>query len=354
MKRVQVNQAEEGAIIAADIFDPAADGDLPLIRRGVCLTPEYIEGLKNHGINNVLVETPPGYKGKPGEVLAPLQITEDILFDGKVEANCNITPQRKIEAAESVIINGNVAEGCIITSATGNVIIRGAVEGTDKDRIKISAARKIIIEPADKTPLLFSDIKTVGEIAISCDVHDSTVAARGKIKIKGRVNKGQIYTQSSMRIAGCGDATGEGQCHLIVKPYECRKLFQALLQGDAKLETLQQEKDKLLNVIELIKRLGKNVEQLPQEKKMAYALQVKRFQTVEKELTTLAQEKIIITNEIQGQLGSKRIRVAGPVYPNTKVSIENSSMVVTDILKSVAFSIQNFKVVSTPLDMCGL
>jgi len=257
MKKIEVEKACPGMVIAADIFDQSLDAKFPLIGRGVKLTGQYIESLKTYCVPDLLIESPEGDRGAAGETLIRSAISEDILFDGGVEISGPIPPNIKIEAGEAITIEGEIAAGCVITSAKRGVLIKGALQGTAEARVRLAAAERVVIEAGER-PISFIDVKTIGTVAITGTVSDSSISAKGAIKIAGRIaGQSTVYSQTKIRVEKCGDPLGRSQCQLLIKPHECRPLVQELLKTDATIAGLQKERESLRNVIDLIKKLDR-------------------------------------------------------------------------------------------------
>ncbi|MEW6221456.1 MAG: FapA family protein, partial [Thermodesulfobacteriota bacterium] len=232
MKKVPIDDVKEGEVLAADIFDSSIGGDLPLLSRSVVLTADYIKSLRRYGITELFIVTPPGYRGKPGEVLAPSPVTGHILFDGGVEIDGPVPPDIRIEAGEGIRITGDVGQGCVLTSASGGITIQGSVKGTAGNRVRITAARDVLVDQGGKGVVAFADVKTVGSITANAGVQDCSLSARGKISISGATRRSQVYTQTTMKLGDCGDTDEGPPCVLIVKPHQCRALYQELLRDD--------------------------------------------------------------------------------------------------------------------------
>lgn len=334
-------------IVAADVFEAGTGGAIPFVRKGVILNNDYIARLKSRGIGYVLVETPQGYRGAPGEVLTLDFAVEDILFDGKVQINGDVSERIKIEAGERVVIEGEIGGGCIITSAKGGIMIKGSVRGTREDPIKITASQSIVIQNPAGISISFAEIKSNTEINISGFISDSSLSARDEIKVDGAVVRSQLYSQSRIKVRDCGDEN-TGQSVLTAKPAECRELTQEILKVDSKASELIKEKERFQNVIDLIKKLGKDIEQLSQEKKIELASGVKRFKEIEAEVAGLQAKKEEIKKEIEQHLAVKRIIVIGAVFPRTRITIENCGMEMTKKELGVAFYLKDFKLISSP------
>jgi uncharacterized protein (DUF342 family) len=345
LKKLRVSELQEGMVVASDIFETSIGGNIPLIRHGVLLNGDYIERLKNRGIAFVLVETASEYRGAAGETLELDTVKDDVIFDGKVQINCDIPSGIKIEAAESIVISGGVTQGCLISSTSGGVLIKGPVKGSGDNPVRVSSSQNVVIHGASG-PISFADIKSGGGVSASGIISDSTINARGEITIEGRAVKSNLFTQSRIKIRDCGD--GDNGCVFVVRPFECRELAQELLKTDSGMSELMKEKEKLKNVIELIKKLGKAIDQLPNEKKTEIALGVKRFKEIEGEISAAQGRKLEIKRAMDEILGVKRIIITGEIFPKTKITIESQSMEITTKEQGLAFCMKDFKVVSSP------
>ncbi len=347
MKKIRVGDLQEGMVIAADVFEAGTAVNIPFVRKGVVLNENYISRIKSRGIGYVLIETPQGYRGAPGEILTLDSVLEDIYFDGKVQINGSVSPNMKIEAGERVIIEGDVAEGCIFTSSKGGIMIRGSICGTREDPVRITSAQNIMVQNPSGCSVSFADIRSDGEVSISGSVSDSSISAKSEINVAGTVLRSQLYSQTRIKIRECGDEHMEPSV-LMARPFESRELSQEILKIDSRQLEILKEKEKLRNIIDLIKKLGKDIEQLPPAKKIELATGVKRFREIEGELSALQSRKTEVLKGMEQLLALKRIMVLGNIFPRTKVTIENCSVEIGTKALGVAFHIKDFKVVSTP------
>lgn len=350
LKKIKVSDAKVGMVVASDIFEAAIGVNLPLIRHGVVLTDNYINSLKSRGILYVLIEPPEGYRGAPGEVYEvddSLKINEDILFDGRVQIKGNLVAKIKIDAGERIIIEGDVGEGCVLTSATGGILVKGCIRGTKECPVNVMSSQNIFVQSKLEDSISFADIKTSCDITISGGVCDSAISARGEVRIEGKAENSRIYSQSIIKIRDCGNELGDPSV-LMVKPFECSDLSQELLRLDSRLALIVKEKEKLQNVIDLIKKLGKDIEQLPQEKKIELATGVKSFRELEAEISSLQEQKADIKKKIAQYLEIKRIVVLGNIFPRSKVTIGSSSLELAKKETGTAFFVKELKLVSSP------
>lgn len=325
-------------IIADDVFDMNSGVSIPIIRRGVVLSRDLIRSLLNHQVGWVYVERPENYTGTAGETIELKHITKDISFEGRVSILCDIPRNIKIEAGESITVRGNVESGCFLTSKRGAVSLMGSVKGDAQDMVKITSQQHITAA----MDIRGADMKASGEVTIKGEVIDSSIMAHGDIACESSVVRSQLYTQSKIKIRECGDPQN-GPCLLVVKPNECLAYSQDLLKNDALILDLQKEMGVLQNIIDLIRKIGRGIEDLPPEKKMEMAQGVKRYKEVEKELASALAKKAELKNELAYLMMVKRIFVSDVIHPSVKVSIENCMYIITKIEHSLAFYVKDGK-----------
>jgi uncharacterized protein (DUF342 family) len=345
MRKIRIDEAQEGQVIAEDIIDLSRGSNFSLLmKRGVVLTHEYIEKLKKHGIVFLRVEAPTGYESSPGETYESDLVTGDIIFKGKVRITSTIPTNIKIEAGESVVINGDISPGCIVTSKKGGVYVRGAVRGTRDAPVKIVSFQQLSLHALPQQSVMFADMIAEGDINIAGGMSDSAVSCKGNLRVDGKAERSQLYSQSSIKILECGDEERKEACIVMVRPFECEELAQEQLKLDSRLSELAIEKQKLENVVELIKRLGKGISRLSEDKKISLADAAKRYRDIEGESASLQAENDRLKNEIDGLMGLRRIIVSGCIYPGVKVAVRNFSRVIMKKKCSVAFFVKDNKV----------
>lgn len=345
MRKIRIGEAQIGQVIAEDIIDLSRGSNFSLLmRRGVVLTHEYIEKLKKHGIVFLRVEVPSGYESSPGETYEADAVTDDIIFNGKILITCPIPPNIKIEAGESVVINGYISAGCIVTSKKGGVSVRGGIRGTRDAPVKIVSFQQLSIHTPPKQSIMFADMIAEGDINIVSGISDSAVSCKGELRVEGKAERSQLYSQSSIRVFECGDEELKETCIVMVRPFECEELAQEQLKLDSRLSELAMEKQKLENVVELIRRLGKGISRLSEDKKIGLADAARRYREIEGESATLQAEKDRLNKEIDGLMGLRRIIVNGCICPGVKVAVRNFSRVIMKKKCSVAFFVKDNKV----------
>ncbi len=338
MLKLRISELSEGMVVASDVYISGIN--IPVVRCGVVLSQTYIEKIRKHGVAFIHIETSDNYKGSSGESITLGSIEKDVIFEGKVQISGDVKSDIKIEAGESIIINGNIPEGCFLSSKTGGVVVKGGMHGNVDNPVNLTARQNVTMESAS-----FAIIKTDGDFAATGDISDTNLVARGEVKIGGRILRGQIQTQSRMVLGECGSEEAS-QTMLVVKPLEAQDIMQELLEIDAAVSGLTEEKEVLQNIIDLIKKLGKAVDQLPQDKRLEFAKGVKRFKNIEGALAALDSKKAEIKGKIDRLLSVRRIIVTGEIFPGTVVSIANKSLIITAKSSRLSFCVKDNKIVA--------
>jgi uncharacterized protein (DUF342 family) len=332
MLRIKTQELTEGMVVASDVYMTGVR--FPLARRGLILSAEHINKLKNHGVAFVYIEQTENYKGLPGQTLTLSSIDSDIGFNGRVEVKGNVPANTSIDAGESVVIEGDVGDGCRIFSRSGAIVIRGFVYGTGENPLHLQAKQNISVgNVANAT------VKTEGEFTTEGDIIDTVVNAKGEVKVSGRVIRSQINTNMRMILGECGNKECE-PCALSVSPLEFQETMQELLKTDSVIAGLSKEKAQLQNIIDLIKKLGSNVENLPQDKKVELAKGVKRFKDITAEISVLSAKKVDLGEKLKEIMGIRRIIINREIYPNVKVQMGNKIFAVTAKEQRVAFCVR--------------
>jgi hypothetical protein len=334
---MKVSELQEGMVVASDVYMTGVG--FPLVKRGVILNEQYINRLKSHGISHIYIEVSKNYKGAAGQTLSLNSVENDFVFEGKVELKGNLPANMSIDAGESVIIEGDVAEGCQIFSRSGVIVIRGFVYGTGDNPVRLYAKQNISVGNAS-----YAVINSDGEFTTEGDIIDTVVNVKGEVKVVGRVIRGQINTNMRMILGECGNKECE-PCVITVTPFEFQETAQELLKTDSAIAELSKEKAQLQNVIDLIKKLGSSVEQLPQDKKIELAKGVKRFKDIEGEISLLSTEKTKLRENMQEIIGVRRIIINREIYPGTKVQIANKILEITTKEQRVAFRVKENKLI---------
>ncbi len=125
---------------------------------------------------------------------------------------------------------------------------------------------------------------------------------------------------------------------------EAQEVMQNALKIDAQIAELSKEKTQLQNIIDLIKKLGGNVEQLPQDKKLELAKGAKRFTDISGQIQVLTAQKNDMIENLKQILAVRRVIVNREIYPNVKIQIGGKAFVTTKAEQRVAFCVEDGKV----------
>ncbi|MBF0506143.1 MAG: DUF342 domain-containing protein [Nitrospirae bacterium] len=327
-------------VVGEDLFDEKIGPGIPIVCRGVVVTKDIIQSLMDRELGWVCVEVPADYHGAPGETLELIRVKKNIFFKGKVSVLCDIPQNITIEAGESIMVRGNVQGGSRLTSRTGGVRIAGTVQGTVQKMVRIDSLQHITIEKEIEG----ADIKASGSVRVAGDIIDSSIVAKGDIVGEGSIIRSQLYSQSKIRLGECG----QSPCLLVVKPLECIELSQELLKIDARVQELRREMETIQNNVDLVRRLGQEIERLAEEKKIEFARAIARFKKIEGEIGAALSRKTTLKEELAGHTATKRIFVAGDIHPQTKVTIESCMYTMTRKEQGLAFFVKDGKMAATP------
>lgn len=337
MLKVLINNLKAGMVIAANVHEPDHEDGLPLISAGTTLIDGYIERLKSRDIKWVYTEIPSGMVGAPGEQLEVEYLKSNLRYEGKLTVLGYVAEGIAVDARERLAITGDIGKGAEITCREGSLVLRGSALGTQESPVKIMSRQNAILDNARH-----SEIKSEGEIKVLGTIANSSLISRGKVHIEGPASSSRIYSQDVVHLASTNP---EGEpVAITVKPLRSQEFLQELLRIDAKLTEIGEEKQRLSNIIELIKKLGASIATLSQEKKIALATDVKRYKEIDQEIAESDERKRQIMAENERLLALPWVLIHGTIAQGTKVTILNSTLEIKQGTSHKAFSVRNFKI----------
>ncbi len=343
MRRVRVNELKQGMIIADDIFDTDAGISFPIVCRGVVLNRDLIGRLQNRHSGWVYVALPEECQGSADETIDVSRVSRDIGIGGSMSILCDIPGNRKIEAGRDITVYGSVESGCRITSRNGSISLRGTVKGSALNLVTIVAHRNIT---ATKD-VIGADIKASGRVTVKGHIVDSSIVAGGDINAESSVVRSQLYSESKIMAGECGNEQRE-QCLLIIKSSECIVPFRDLLKTETQILKLREELNSLQEVAALIDRIGRRIEQVPQEKKAECAQKVNQYRETQKQLELALSRKTELKNDIVRRMMERRVFILGTVHPNVRITIENCTYCFNREGQSLAFFVKDDKMSASP------
>lgn len=270
-----------------------------------------------------------------------VSLVDDEVFVSDVYEVENVgTATGNIDSTGSVVVTGNVQSGFRIR-ATGNVEVRGVVEGAvieaDGDIIigrgmngmgkgKLKAGGRIVakyIENASATSVGFIESESI--------LH-STVNSQTEIEVTGKrglIAGGVVRATSKITCKTLGSSMGADTAVEVGVDPTAKERYQ-FLQKD--LIELQKNIKNMKVVIENFqKKISTGVKFTPEQVKYVQTL-MKTFKETNAKLKEESNEFDALDEAIRSS-GHACIVVTGQVYPGTKVTIGDASLIVKDNIK---------------------
>jgi hypothetical protein len=279
---------------------------------------------------------------------APLvlkSVDKDIICTDRIQIDCNLPQNTKIEANRSIVINGNVGEGCSLTCTSGPIIINGNVYGSADKPVTISSKQYF-----NANSLCHAIVKSSGSLTVIEDVVDSKVTVTEMIYIKGSLIRSEAVSNSRIVIRTCGrdDISGSDDASsnkLSVMPTEILTLLQKLLKVEAKMGEVAELIPQLQRTIDMLKKLRTDLGSLPQDKHELLVSSVVKFDNLTAESKELEERKGMLKKEVIQLMHGNWITVEGGVYPLSVIKIANRSLAIKTSMKNrLRFFVKNNRV----------
>ncbi len=206
MLRIRISDLKPGMVVGEDVYD---NGSFPFINEGVPLTQEIINSLRGKDIHFIFIKVPEGYNSDEDvELFNP---KGDLDYRGRVYIKETLRPSLKITSGRSIIINGLVKEGCALEAKSGNVSIKGSIEGSKEKPVSIVSHGNLLIQ--DAAVIKHLAVYAGGNVTIDYDLRecsDCSVTAKGDITVNCTVVSSRLHSGGRIKLMGCGD--GEREC----------------------------------------------------------------------------------------------------------------------------------------------
>ncbi len=245
--------------------------------------------------------------------------TGNIEYEGNVKVNGNICSNFTVKAKGDVIVKG-VVEGAVV-EAGGNVILQRGINGMSKGIIK--AEGNVIAKFVENAKVIAG-----GYIETESVLH-SELQAKTEVNVvskKGFITGGKVTATNIIRVKTLGTAMGAltevtvGTDPVLINKFG--ELNKRIADTQTKLKqmvpVLDATKQKLAQGIKLLPEQVKNLQ--------ALALSVKQLQT---QLAADAEEVENMKDIMEGSSDAK-IEVSGEVFPGTKITISDVSLIVKE------------------------
>ncbi len=238
--------------------------------------------------------------------------TGNILFQGQVIVNGNVTNGYSIECEGDLVING-VVEGASLRS-NANIVISRGIQGHDEANIHCEGQlTSNFINSA--TVVCRGDIET-GAIMNSIVKSDGKITVKGK---KGLIVGGEITSKSDIEANVVGSEMG---IITSIKMGVDVEIIDELKNLSAEVKELIEMHDKLDKSIKILKI---KVDQNPEDERSLFML--KKYSGNFLELDTKLSEKRLrlkMLNELVNNIRGAQLK-AKTIYPGTRVKIGSTS-----------------------------
>ncbi len=241
--------------------------------------------------------------------------TGNIKFNGPVIVDGDVRSGFRIEARDSIVINGNV-EAAHIYSQQGDVTIKYGVVG--KKRAKILAAGNLkcgFIQDAT--------IGVRGDVLVSHYIINCNVSAGGRVIVKGQegqIRGGTITSEKGIEAVSVGSNRNiytELKIFTLGQNSSQKKLWElSRLRTDLALRLSTLEKK--LKFLEIIK---KQVNRISDEKAAEIEFITNEIKRLKARLVQLDDEEILLQKEAAKERMTKEVVIEGTLYPNVHIDI---------------------------------
>lgn len=247
------------------------------------------------------------------EVLADVDAsTGDIEYDGNVTVKGNVITGFSIKSKGDIVVEG-VVEGASLI-AGGNIILKRGIQGMNRGVLK--AEGNIITKFIEN-----SEVFCNGYISTDSIMH-SKVFAKGDIVVSGKkgfVTGGEVHSGTMIDMKTAGSIMGT---QTILEVGIDPNIVQEFRQIEKELESISEEKEKIVQIINLFKKKLAAGEKILQDKMVLLQNCSKSYNEMENKETLLNKR-----HEELGKLMEDNtcgcIKVRNIAYPGVKVVISN-------------------------------
>ncbi len=255
--------------------------------------------------------------------------TGNIKFTGPVIIEGDVRSGFKVEARDSIVINGNV-EAAHIYSQQGDVTVKYGVVG--KKRAKILAAGNFTCGFVQD-----ATVGVRGDVMVSHYLINCNVSAGGRVIVKGKegqIRGGSITSEKGIHAVTVGSDRNiytELKIFSLAQNSSQKKLWElSRMRTDMalRLSTLE----KRLKFLEIIKKQVKTISEEKIAEMKFIANEIKRLKA---RLMQLDDEEIVLQKEAAKERMLKEVVVEGSLFPNVHIDINGLGFHSDETLRSV-------------------
>lgn len=252
--------------------------------------------------------------------------TGNIEYEGSVQVNGNVCSNFTIRAKGNIEVRG-VVEGAVI-EAGGDIIIARGVNGMSKG--KLTAGGNIIAKFIENAEVTARGYVESGSILHSVVMAGTEVNVNGK---RGFITGGRVCATNKVCVKTLGSAMGADTMIDIGIDPEIKKRYSELqkqiVEDDKAVRTMQPV------ILAATQKLAKGIKLPPEQLTYIKALNQANMQKQE-ELKRCTEE----LNDLQERMEAGhngQVIVTGEVFPGTRISISDASVVIRSNLKYCRF-----------------
>ncbi len=239
--------------------------------------------------------------------------TGDIDYDGSVEVKGNVLTGYTVRADGDIYVNGAVEGANLI--AGGKIVLKRGIQG--KGRGRMEAGGDIISNFIES-----SQVVAGGKIVTDAIMH-SRVVAKDTITVNGKrglIAGGSIRSTQKIETKVAGSSMGtQTELEVGVDP----DIVDRYHEIEMEMEKLSDEKETVLQTVELLNKRFKQTGSLSAEKLGNLKRSKERTEEIEQAMELLTEEYDMLEKELENSSGHGKIVVHDVAYAGVKLTIAN-------------------------------
>lgn len=238
--------------------------------------------------------------------------TGDITYNGNIRVRGNVLTGFTVKAEGDIIVEGAVEGASLI--AGGQIILTRGIQGMERGILE--AGTDIIAK------FIESSTARAGKDVKADAIMNSQIEAGGAVEVSGKrglITGGEVKSVSEINAKTLGSQMGSTTLLEVgVDP----SLVSRSRELEKKINSLEEEKTKAEQIVNLYKGKMQKGEKLAEDKMSQLRMAMSRLKKAETELEQYTEEYLQLKDEIEAYNGG-RIIVTNLVYPGVKMTISN-------------------------------
>lgn len=239
--------------------------------------------------------------------------TGDIHYEGSVEIKGSVLSGYSVEAAGDITVNGAV-EGAFL-KAGGKIVLKRGIQGMGKGTME--AEGDIISNFIES-----SIVKSGGKIITDAILH-SQAEAKEEIQVQGKrglIAGGNVRSTLMIEARTAGSTMGtQTELEVGLDP----SLMDRYHAIEKNMEKLSEERDKLLQNLQILQKRLKMTGKLEGEKMLMLKLNTDRIKEIGEEMEKQTEEYESLDEQLEKSDGAGKIVIYDTAYPGVKLTISN-------------------------------